>query len=243
MLVEPARVVRKISGLMDDCVGRERDDCSAKSGRVEEVAHDWFCVGAQVGRLPAESRRRPRDQPRRAAARAAPRARPSRSREDPHYGATTFESQARTALATCRIACGLWSPQRHQRAEVALRGMPNRSRSPCTTAPESAPSSSNRRLCVGSRPARRGGWSGKARQRTPIAPTASAVRQATRAPSDLPPTTSGRPCSRVRGVGRSPPSTRCRADAGAGDRRPATRYGCSTMTTLEPLESGRRRRR
>ena len=72
--------------------------------------------------------------------------------------------------------------------------MPNGSRVPCTTSIGTVTaSSSGSRLCAGVEPDLRGGCRGNARQRTPTAPVASAVRQATRAPEDRPPTTSARP--------------------------------------------------
>ena len=69
-----------------------------------------------------------------------------------------------------------------------------------------------------------GGWTGKARQRTAMAPTSAAVRHATRAPSDRPPTTSG---SSPSGLSPREETTSSQAAssclAGAGDLRPATR--------------------
>ena len=74
--------------------------------------------------------------------------------------------------------------------------MPNGSRAPCTTSTGTATaSSSGRRLGRGGAPRGAAGCSGNARQSTPIAPVASAVRQATRAPDERPPATSGRPPS------------------------------------------------
>ena len=97
--------------------------------------------------------------------------------------------------------CGRPAPPRPSAAWTA-GGIPNGSLAPCTTrlGTETA-SSSGSRLCAGAAALRRGGSSGKARHSTATAPTASAVRQATRAPSDRPPTTSGKPassCSRSR---------------------------------------------
>ena len=72
--------------------------------------------------------------------------------------------------------------------------MPNRSREPWTTSVGTVTaSSSGSRLWTGAE--RRGGTRGKARQSTAIAPVAAAVRHATRAPSERPPTTSRRPPS------------------------------------------------
>ena len=84
-----------------------------------------------------------------------------------------------------------WSP----RTTATLRsepsgGMPKRSRSPWTTRVGTVTaSSSGSRLGLGGRPWRRGGSSGKARQRTASAPVSAAVRQATRAPDERPPVT------------------------------------------------------
>src|SRR5207302_1274413 len=88
------------------------------------------------------------------------------------------------------------------------------------TAPALGPS---RRFC-GGLPARDGGWRGKARQRTAIAPVASAVRHATRAPIERPPATSGRPASSS-ARRRSTTAIQAASSCGgrAGERRPATR--------------------
>ena len=75
-------------------------------------------------------------------------------------------------------------------------GIPNGSRSPwITSTGTSTASSSSMRLGTCFAGSRRGGRSGKARQRTPIAPVSAAVRQATRAPDERPPATSGSPRS------------------------------------------------
>ena len=75
--------------------------------------------------------------------------------------------------------------------------MPNGSRTPCTTRVGTVTaSSSGNRLGAGAAPDLRGGCSGNARQSTPVAPVAPAVRQATRAPEERPPTSSGRPSQR-----------------------------------------------
>ena len=115
--------------------------------------------------------------------------------------------------------------------------MPNGSLAPCTTSVGTlTASSSGRRLGAGF--VRRGGTSGNARQRTPIASVASAVRQATRAPSERPPTINGTPRS---WLSRRSSTTAVHAAsscfAGAGERRPATRYGCSTRATVRPSAS------
>ena len=69
-----------------------------------------------------------------------------------------------------------------------------------------------------------GATSGNARQSTPAAPVAAAVRHATRAPAERPPVTTGSDAS---GPARSCSSTAIQAAsrwcAGAGERRPATR--------------------
>ena len=76
---------------------------------------------------------------------------------------------------------------------AAVGGIPNGSRSPCTTSTGTVTaSSSSRRLAALARP---GARSGNARQSTARAPVASEVRQATRAPKDRPPTRSGKPRS------------------------------------------------
>ena len=72
--------------------------------------------------------------------------------------------------------------------------------------------------------ARWGGVRGKARHSTPIEPVAAAVRQATRAPIERPPVTSGMPASCAapsRATTAVHASSRC--GAGGGARRPATR--------------------
>ena len=104
-------------------------------------------------------------------------------------------------------------------------GIPKRSLLPWTTSTGTPAASSSGSRVLRSAPARAGGCSGNARQSTPTAPTAAAVRQATRAPEERPPASSGRPVS---GPARSCSAT---ADprrvelvrAGAAERRPATR--------------------
>ena len=79
---------------------------------------------------------------------------------------------------------------------------------------------------------RPGGWSGKARQSTPTAPVSADMRQATRAPDERPPQMSGRPRNdsiRSRSIAAHHAASSCLA--GAGERLPATRYGCSTSAT------------
>ena len=114
--------------------------------------------------------------------------------------------------------CGLRVPRTTVRRAVA-GGMPKRSRSPWTTSTGTGTaSSSGRRLGDASPERRGGGCNGNARHTTPTAPVSDAVRHATRAPAERPPTTSGSPRSSVvRGGGRRPSSTRCRA----GAREPA----------------------
>ena len=78
-------------------------------------------------------------------------------------------------------------------------GMPNWSLLPWTTSTGTVTASSSvSRLGAGTLPERRGGCNGNARQSTPTAPVAVAVRQATRAPAERPPVTSGRPRSSPR---------------------------------------------
>jgi len=79
----------------------------------------------------------------------------------------------------------LWLP----RSRTILRpgasgGIPNGSLSPCTISTGTDTASSSGSRVFSGRP---GGCSGKARHRTPLAPVASAVRHATRAPEDRPP--------------------------------------------------------
>ena len=105
---------------------------------------------------------------------------------------------------------------------AASGGSPKGSRSPWTTSAGTATASSSARRLFSGR-ARRGA-SGKARQSTPAAPVAPAVRQATRAPEERPPATSAGPRS---SFARSCATTAVHAvsscAAGAGERRPATR--------------------
>jgi hypothetical protein len=95
--------------------------------------------------------------------------------------ARSWPSQARTAAATAsRSVRRLWSPA--TRATVrprAARGMPNGSRSPCTTSSGTdTASSSGSRLAGGAPDLRRGGRSGNARQRTATAPVSSTAERA-----------------------------------------------------------------
>ncbi len=107
-------------------------------------------------------------------------------------------SQRVTAAATAGVSfLSPWSPATCTTSRPgAGSGMPNRSLSPCTTSTgtETA-SSSSMRVGPGGFPARGGGWSGKARHSTPADPVCAAVRQATRAPAERPPVTSGTPAS------------------------------------------------
>ena len=145
------------------------------------------------------------------------------------------ESQASTAAETASgSALRPWSPRTSTTSRSRpAGGMPKRSLSPWTmrTGTVTA-SSSGSRLCGGLSP-RRGGRRGNARQRTAAAPVSGRVRHATRAPSERPPTTSGRSASSL--------APRCSTTAThasssrlavAGARFPATRYGCSTRATL-----------
>ena len=105
----------------------------------------------------------------------------------------------------------------------ASGGMPNGSHSPwITSTGTSTPSSSSSRVFSGFP----GGWTGNARQSTATASAAAAVRQATRAPEERPPATSGSPASssprRCSTTASQAVSSWC---AGAGERRPATTVG------------------
>ena len=111
-------------------------------------------------------------------------------------GARIRASQARAAAATaCRSVFKPWSPATWttvRRTEAG--GIPNRSLVPCTTNVGTVTASSSpSRLGAGAAPARRGGCNGNARHNTATAPVAVAVRHATRAPAERPPTTSGNP--------------------------------------------------
>ena len=93
------------------------------------------------------------------------------------------------------------------RAQLGTRAA-SRTRPACLARPGSGTataSSSESRFGAAAAPARRGGCNGNARQSTPTAPVASAVRQATRAPEDRPPTINGNP--------RSSPARRCSTTA------------------------------
>ena len=78
-------------------------------------------------------------------------------------------------------------------------------------------------------------WEGEAQDAT--APTSAEVRQATRAPADRPPVMIGSPSSASsRNCSRTAVQAASSWRAGAGLRRPATRYGCSTSATVCPAE-------
>ena len=105
---------------------------------------------------------------------------------------------------------------RHDVREAEPGGMPNGSRSPWTTSSGTrTASSSGSRLSGGLPPERRGGTSGNARQSTPAAPVASAVRQATRAPADVRPRRAASRRVRLRAAARRPRATPRRAGAPA----------------------------
>ena len=101
----------------------------------------------------------------------------------------------------------------------AAGGIPNGSRSPCTISTGASTASSSASRVFSGRP---GGCSGKARQSTPAAPAASAVRHATRAPDERPPTNSG-PAVRRSSASSTASQATSSCAAGAGDLRPATR--------------------
>ena len=96
--------------------------------------------------------------------------------------------------------------------------MPNGSLSPCTMSTGTSTASSSPSRVFSGFP---GGWTGNARQSTPTDPVAAAVRQATRAPAERPPVTSGRPPRSSCSTTLVHAASSCAA--GAGDLRPATR--------------------
>ena len=127
--------------------------------------------------------------------RSAPTAaRPSSSADATRVRGARATSRPHRGRPVRRYAgCGRRAPASPS-APCRAGGIPKRSFTPWTTSVGTATaSSSGSRLGAGAPPARRGGSSGKARQTTPIAPVAAAVRHATRAPEDRPPVTSGRP--------------------------------------------------
>ena len=150
----------------------------------------------------------------------------------------TARHHPRAAAATdSRSAFSPWSPGTTATVRAgAAGGIPNGSRSPWTTSTgTSTASSSGKRLGAGA-PVRRGGRSGNARQSTPVASTSPAVRQATRAPDERPPAISS--CSlpsstRSHWTTSTQAASSCRA--GAGERRPATRYGLLDEHDGEPV--------
>src|SRR6478609_2129825 len=92
---------------------------------------------------------------------------------------TTRSATAAVSLRRLWSAPGITSTER----PGAGGGMPNGSRSPCTTRTGQDGNSSSSSLLFSGLP---GGCSGYASAITPIAPRMSAVRQATRAPFDRP---------------------------------------------------------
>ena len=122
------------------------------------------------------------------------------------HSQTVRESHSRTAAVTGCAERRLWLPgTSDDRAQARGRRIPNGSRSPWTTRRGTVTaSSSGSRLGASARP---GGRSGNARQSTPAAPVAAAVRQATRAPDDRPPVRSGSP---LRAPARAAPRPRSR---------------------------------
>ena len=152
-----------------------------------------------------------------------------------------------TAAATAATSVRrLWSPGTATTVRWAAGGgIPNRSRSPWTTSVGTVTaSSSGRRLGGSAPPERRGGRSGNARQSTPTAPTSPAVRHATRAPAERPPTTKGSPASSPRGDARRRPSTPRRAGGPApGCAGPRHGRAARRARRRRPLPRPRRRRR
>jgi len=119
-----------------------------------------------------------------------------------------------------------WSPATMAIARLAAAGgIPNGSCSPwITRTGTSTSSSSSRRLGGSVLPVRGGGRSGNARQSTPAALVAAAVRQATRAPEDRPPTTRGsRPSTWASRCSTTAVHAVSSDGARGGARRPATR--------------------
>src|SRR6266498_297801 len=153
-----------------------------------------------------------------------------------HAGPCTSGSHVRTAAATaCTSVRRLWLPGTCTTVRFAAAGgIPKGSLAPCTTSVGTVTaSSSGRRLGGTAPPERRGGCKGNARHSTATAPVFRAVRHATRAPADRPPTSSGNPSSTpARRSSTTASHATSSRRAGAGERRPATRYGCSTSTTL-----------
>src|SRR4051794_13270700 len=150
--------------------------------------------------------------------------------------ATLAVSHARTAeRSSGSPPRRLWSPG----TTATLRprragGTPNGSRAPWTTRTGARTASSSARRLFSGRP---GGWSGNARQQTPTAPASAAVRQATRAPDERPPTRSGRRASSVR-RGRAPtprprPGGGGAGGAGAGRAPPARERQARELGTAE----------
>ena len=133
--------------------------------------------------------------------------------------AVTIPSQAVTAARSPGASdLRLWSPRSSTTARPgAASGRPNGSRSPCTTSTGTVGAASSARRSFSGLP---GGCTGNARQSTPTAPPAVAVRQATRAPELRPPNSSGELAAQV--VDDRQPR-RVELRAGAGARRPATR--------------------
>ena len=111
-------------------------------------------------------------------------------------------------------------------------GVPNGSRSPCTTSTGTA---SAGELVDPDfvRPVRAGAAGRRAR---PLRRRRrrGAVRQATRAPLLRPPTTSAPPRDRQRSATTTATNAASSRGAGPGARRPLTRYGCSTLATVQP---------
>src|SRR5262249_11165821 len=150
------------------------------------------------GRACARGRARRRDRPVRAARVLLPRPGLDAGAPglQPHAGAQgrlgqapAVGSQPEITASTATLLLSEWVPG--IRTTVRLEpsgGIPNGSFSPWTTRVGTVTASSSSRRLVSGRP---GGWSGKARQITATDAVSAAVRQATRAPAERPPVTSG----------------------------------------------------
>ena len=76
--------------------------------------------------------------------------------------------------------------------------------------------------------------------RTPAAPSGAAVRQATRAPALLPPTTRGASGTCARTAGRASLQAASSWRGGPATDRPASRHGCSNLATVTPTSGSHR---
>ena len=155
-------------------------------------------------------------------------------------------SSDRNARAISRTSVGAlvneWLPRADAtsatppRADRRSSGLPKGSFSPCMTAsrvPATVTICASAARDFSGFP---GGCSGKDSASTASAPTASAVRQATRAPALRPPTTNGRGNAPRPDVSSSMTASHATSSwaGGVATARPATRHGCSTSTTSHP---------